>query len=63
MKLIKTDNFDRDNQPDILLAENVNEYWGKKMVEFLNDKYSNDRSCAFFKLVPDEYKLKKCELP
>ncbi len=64
MKIIICDNFDRDEVADQVLCENVSEHWGKRIVEFLNSKYSHDSlSNLFFKLVPDGHKLKECGLP
>ncbi|RXZ78039.1 hypothetical protein EBB07_28700 [Paenibacillaceae bacterium] len=57
MKIIKTDNYDRDSVADILIAENINTYYGEKMVDLLNDKFSGEGSSDFYKLVEDNYKL------
>ena len=58
MKIIKVDNFDREEVADELIAENVNEYWGEKLVNALNyvngsDPYNDD----YFKLVEDDHEL------
>lgn len=59
MKIIKVDNFDREGLigNDILIAENVNEYWGNKIVNKLNESEFSE----YFKLVTDDYKLKRFE--
>lgn len=51
MKIIKVDSFDRETVDDVLICENINEWYGKKLVDFLN--YSFD----YYKLVEDDYKL------
>ena len=56
MKIIRTDNFSRDYEPDSLIAENVNSYYGKIIVELLNTK-ETDNSENYFMLVEDNYKL------
>lgn len=57
MKIIRVDNFARETESDSLVAENVNDYYGPKIVKFLNDTLSGDHSSAFFRLVSDDYKL------
>ena len=59
MLIIKVDNFDRELYVDVVVCRDVKEVWGKRIVEFLNDKYSGDDNSAFFKLVPDDHKLFK----
>lgn len=61
MKIIKVDNFDRENVSDTLVAENVNDFFGKLFVDLLNDKFSGGTSPDYFKLAPDDYKLYKFE--
>lgn len=53
MKLIARDNFARDYISDILIAENVNEYYGKSIMKALNTDYSN----KYVDLVEDDYVL------
>ena len=58
MKIIKVDNFNREEVADQLIAENVNEYWGEQLVNALNYVNSSDfHNDAFFRLVEDDYKL------
>lgn len=57
MKIIQVDNFNRDYVSDVLIAENVNEYFGKLIVDFLNSRESVT-SERFFVLRKDSYKLK-----
>jgi hypothetical protein len=61
MKIICVDNFARDTVNDTLVCENVNEYYGKFLVNQLNDKLSGDHSPDFYKLVDDNYVLYKYE--
>lgn len=56
MKIICKDNYDRATRNDKLIALNVDPFYGKTIVDFLNSKtsaYSPD----FFTLVEDDYKL------
>jgi len=59
MKIIYVDNFYRDYIPDKLICENVNKYFGKNIVDFLNDKFSGNNLPDLFKLVEDDYELYK----
>ncbi len=61
MKIIGVDNFDRENHSDILVAESLNEYYAKTIVEFLNNKYGNEYAPYYFRVVPDNYKLYRFE--
>jgi hypothetical protein len=54
MKIIGVDNYDRENVSDILVAENVNEYYSKLIVKKLN--VGGDES-RFYKAVNDDYAL------
>ena len=62
MKIVQVDNFDRDYISDVLIAENVNEHFGEFLVGVLNDKYSSNNCPEYYRLVPDDYKLKEREL-
>lgn len=57
MKIVQIDNFDRDYVSDVLIAENVNEHFGKLIVDFLNSRESVT-SERYFVLRQDSYKLK-----
>jgi len=63
MKIILTDNLNRDEVGDRLIATNVNEYWAARIVMLLNDKYSGDHSVVYFKAVVDDFKLKEDFVP
>jgi len=57
MKIIQIDNYDRDYISDVLVCENVNEYYGKKILDFLIKSLSNDTGQNYYRLVEDDYKL------
>ena len=57
MKIIQTDNFDRDNVSEQLIAESVPPYWAKKIVALLNGKYSGSETSFFCAAKPDGYQL------
>lgn len=59
MKIIQIDNFDRDNPPNIVIAENITPYYAKYILEFLNNKFSGDHSTEYFELKEDDYVLKE----
>lgn len=56
MKIIAIDNFDRDWVSDALVCENVNEYYGKIIVDYLNERVG-ENSQNFYILKEDDYKL------
>ena len=60
MKIIHIDGFDREGPlgDDSLVCDNVNEFYGKRIVKWL---CSSCGDADWFKLVPDDYKLKKFE--
>ena len=60
MKIIRTDNFDREHISDGLIAENVNEFFAKLVAKLLN-KYIGADSQDYFKAVPDDHKLYEFE--
>ena len=59
MKIIKCDNFGRESESDVLIAENVPDYWGKIIVEYFNERFSGDYSPDYFRLIPDDQRLYK----
>jgi hypothetical protein len=63
MKIIKVDNLDREGpgHDDVLIAQEVDRFWGSPMVEMLNARAEARDPDAddFFKLVPDDYKLRE----
>lgn len=60
MKVIGTSNFDEETTSDRLVCENVNEHYGKIIVDALNTRGGN-YSMYFYKLVPDDHKLYEWE--
>lgn len=55
MKIIRKDNFNRDDHSESVVAENVTEYYAKRIVKLLNKETGPDSS-DFFKVEPDNYK-------
>ncbi len=53
MKIVGKDNYNREWVSDCLVAENVNPYLGKRIIDYLN---LSDRN-TFYELVEDDYKL------
>ncbi len=56
MKVIASDNFNRDNVSDFLVCGNVCEYYGNLIVKFLNDR-EGEYSPYFYSLVSDDHEL------
>jgi len=57
MKIVQSDNFDRDNISEQLIADNVPEFWASKIVSLLNDEYSGSTVDFYCSVKPDDYKL------
>jgi hypothetical protein len=57
VKIISTDNFDRESVADTLIAENVHEYYAKEIAEFLQAKYGGNNASRYYKTVADDYQL------
>jgi hypothetical protein len=57
MKIITKDNFDRDLFTERVIAENVNELFGKELVNEWNNKYWTENSDIYLALVNDDYVL------
>ena len=56
MKIIITDNYDRENVSEAICCENVDRRHGELIVRLLNDSFGvNDPN--YYKLVEDSYKL------
>lgn len=56
MKIICSDNFNRETHSDELVCENVSEYNGARIVALLNEA-EGARSPNFYRLVPDDHVL------
>lgn len=57
MKIVTKDNFDRDLFAEQVVAENVNEFFGRELVNTWNEKYWTNESDIYLELVEDDYKL------
>lgn len=57
MKIIAVDNFDKETHDDVLICENVSEYYSKLIVDFLNDKHSGEHADEYFMAVKDDHVL------
>ena len=55
-KIIGVSNFDLDNVNDILIADNLNKYYGEKILKFLFDTMG-DNDKYFPRLVEQDYEL------
>ncbi len=56
LKIICVDNYGREHVPEVLIADNVSEYWAYRIAEVLNDSVKSDGD-EYFKSVPDDHKL------
>ena len=65
MKIIKTDNCGRSGEhpghDEVVIADNVSEYWAARIVLAMNAKYSGEQSENYFAAVNDTYQLKRFE--
>lgn len=55
-KIIGVDNYDRETRSDTFVADNVSEYYAKRIVDLLN-KSAGTHSETFYKYVPLDHKL------
>lgn len=58
MKIIAGDNLARDIVSDVLVCSDVNEYYGSRIVEMLNDE-QGALAPWYYRLVPDDHVLYK----
>jgi hypothetical protein len=56
MKIIGVSNFGLDNVSDILIASNLNSYYGKLIIDLLEIN-ADERDTYYPKLVEDDYEL------
>lgn len=56
MKIICGSNFDNESVNDELICNNVDEFFGKKIVDFLNSS-GGQNSIYYYELVSEDYKL------
>lgn len=57
MKIITKDNFCRDYYTETVVAENVNEFMGKQLVDKWNKSYWTEQSDYYLELVDDNYEI------
>lgn len=57
MKIIKSDNFNRENVSERLVAESVPPVYANIIADLLNDRFSGSQSEAFFRAEKDDYQL------
>ena len=60
MKIIRTDNFNRDYIPDKLIADNVAKFWAEHIVKLLNANI-DPNGADYFRAVPHNYELLNVE--
>lgn len=60
MKIIYSDNIPTDMSSETLWMENVDENWGKRVCDKLNEKLG-DYQGPFYRVVEDNHKLYKFE--
>ena len=56
MKIIATDNYDRDYISDELIAFNLSKKEAKRKADKMNKK-TGEHSPIFYRIVPNDYKL------
>lgn len=61
VKIICTDNYDRDHIADTLICSNVKPHYAMTIVEALNTKFGGEHSSDYFKHIPVDQKLKILE--
>lgn len=55
MKIIKKSNFDLDVYLETVVAENVNEHYGKELVKAWQNEHWNGDCQDYLELVEDDY--------
>jgi len=55
MKIIGVSNFDNESAADILICENISEYFGNIVVAYLNE-IAGEYDDYYFKLVDNDHK-------
>ena len=56
MKIIIKSNFDSESISDVLVCNNIGEFFGKKIIDGINSSEEQD-SIYYYELVSDDYKL------
>ena len=57
MKIIRTDNFDRESVSEYVVAENLSPFWGETILRVMIENLTSDNEPDWFKLVEDDYQL------
>ena len=57
MKIVQTDNFDRDSVSEELVAENVPIHYAYAILNFLIDKFTSETGPHYYKIEKDDYQL------
>jgi len=57
MKVIITDNYDRETVSDVLLCENVTPFNARRIAKAMNQVFSGNHSDEYFQAVEDDYVL------
>jgi hypothetical protein len=57
VKIVLASNFNEDLYAERIVAENLNEYWAKKLTTAWNDKFTREYSKDYLKVVEDDYEL------
>ena len=55
MKIVRKDNYNRENRSDSTIAENVPEYYGRFLVEALQERFGGEQSEDYFRLEADDF--------
>lgn len=55
MKIVVRDSLCRDVFEEYVVAENINEWYGKEFVKLYNNKFCDDESDTYLDLVEDNY--------
>ena len=61
VNIVSISNFDLDNYDERFVAKDVNQYFAKGIVKFLNENYSGDDSLDYYVVRPRDYVLKHFE--
>ena len=57
MKIVCTSNFNLDLYQEQVVAENVNVFFGKELVDTWNQKHATGGGPDYLRLVEDDYEL------
>lgn len=57
MKIIATDNFNRETVADVLVAENVSAHYAEKIARYLQETHGGLSASRYYTAVEDDYAL------